>query len=558
MLELAICFVITVTMLRGFLLEGYLVSTGSMAPGLLGFHKRVECPSCQHLFACGVRFDESIDDRSTAAGDADTAEAYASCPNCGQINIDISPVPRNHGDQLLVQKSIFDFRRPRRWEPVVFRNPDDPGEVYIKRVVGLPGEELLIVDGDVYINGRIARKNLETQRSMRILVSDLQNIPDNVNWELPWQLNGNWSIEDGQLHCSTDDDPSPDAATANSLSYRHWRWFGGNHSVESPLSTQDAYPDWTDFLQRFDRIPVTWASRLEFDEEAQVLRCQGVMPLEMQRDLMSSATNEVFRRAIYRLAALSHLSPVTDRYGYNSIVSSPEYNVADLMLDTTISIMEMPTEIVVSIPVAADVFHVHLNMESGQVELLADGSQEPLRTGSMVPADHQLRLEASNIDRRVTFAINGDVPFSPLDLPGREAVPQQESSSATAPNSAAKVAKTTAEAVLHQHRFQLNITGGDVHVTDLRMFRDVFYTPGRRRNAVKSACTIAPDSYFVHGDNSPVSFDSRSWDNPFVPHRLLVGKPFVVHLPSRPGRLKLGKRRISIRIPDFSRIRYIQ
>ena len=55
---------------------------------------------------------------------SDAVKTYASCPNCGQIDIDISPVPRNHGDQLLVHKSVFDFRRPRRWEPVVFRNPD--------------------------------------------------------------------------------------------------------------------------------------------------------------------------------------------------------------------------------------------------------------------------------------------------------------------------------------------------------------------------------------------------------------------------------------------------
>ena len=40
-IDLAICFVIAVILLRTFILEGYLISTGSMAPGLLGFHRRI-------------------------------------------------------------------------------------------------------------------------------------------------------------------------------------------------------------------------------------------------------------------------------------------------------------------------------------------------------------------------------------------------------------------------------------------------------------------------------------------------------------------------------------
>ena len=554
MLELVISFVITVSVLRGFFLEGYLVSTGSMAPILLGFHKRIECPSCQHSFPCGVRFDESVDS-SAAADITNSEEAYASCPNCGQINIDISPVPRNHGDQLLVHKNVFDFRRPRRWEPVVFFNPDSADEAFVKRVVGLPGEHLLIMDGDVYVDGQIARKSLTTQRNMRILVSDLSCLPDDPNWELPWQLQGDWTIRDGALHCVS----AEKQTRINVLSFGHWRWFGGDHTVETPLSKQDAYPDWTDFLQRFDGIPVSWASRLDFDEEAQVLRCQGVMPEEMQRDLMASATNEVFRRAIYRLAALSHLSPVTDRYGYNSVVESAENDVADLMMHTTISIEKRPVEIRVSIPVEAEVYHIRLDMNSGEVNLHADGSlKDPLRTGVVDLASSLLEIEASNFDKRVMVTFNGKVPFAPLDLPKPPTIPSLESPKVIQVPPGRVAAERTAEQVLQHQRFRLSITGGQARVADLRMYRDVYYTPGRRKHAVDTACKIAADSYFVQGDNSPVSYDSRSWANPFVPHHLLVGKPFVVHLPSRPGRLRLGNREISIRIPDFSRIRYIQ
>ena len=46
------------------------------------------------------------------------------------------------------------FHLPRRGEIVVFHAPHPPDEVWIKRIVGLPGEEVTIRDGRVYINGK--------------------------------------------------------------------------------------------------------------------------------------------------------------------------------------------------------------------------------------------------------------------------------------------------------------------------------------------------------------------------------------------------------------------
>lgn len=55
------------------------------------------------------------------------------------------------GDQLIVDRLIFAIRDPRRWEPVVFAGSD--GVTYLKRVVGLPGETVQLIDGVVHING---------------------------------------------------------------------------------------------------------------------------------------------------------------------------------------------------------------------------------------------------------------------------------------------------------------------------------------------------------------------------------------------------------------------
>lgn len=528
------------------------MSTGSMAPVLLGFHKQIECPMCQHQFAFGVRFDESVGDGSVAANSSEPVDARATCPNCGQINIDTSGVPLNHGDQLLVHKNIFDFRSPNRWEPVVFRNPVSPGEAYVKRVVGLPGEEIQIWDGDVYVNGQIARKDLVTQRDMRIPVFDVSQVPDDEDWELPWRLDGDWEVTDGQLTCSS----HRDADEPNVIAFRNWRWFGGGHTVEVPLSRDDAYPDWTDFLERFHRIPISWTSRLEYDEESGLLRCQGVMPRDMQRDLMTSATNERFRRAIYRLAALSHLAPVTDGYGYNSAVSSSEYSVRDLMLDVVIHVDAGEPTIEIDIPVIGQLWHIMLNSQSGLIELKQKGDETVVRSGTVSIGSRELRVELSNFDRRLLVAINGEKTFDPVDLSGQLDLSGDDADSMGLASQSASAA-STAEHLRYQNQLQMKLDGGTCRFTRLQLFRDVYYTPGRRKNAVDSACTIDGNSYFVQGDNSPVSFDSRSWDDPLVPHEMLVGKPFVVHLPSQPGRLKFAGRELTIRLPDISRIRYI-
>ena len=48
------------------------------------------------------------------------------------------------GDRVLVQKFLYDFRTPKRWEVAVFHYPGDPSQAYVKRVVGLPGESIRI------------------------------------------------------------------------------------------------------------------------------------------------------------------------------------------------------------------------------------------------------------------------------------------------------------------------------------------------------------------------------------------------------------------------------
>src|SRR5690606_29415928 len=123
------------------------------------------------------------------------------CPNCGQRGIEISGVPRNQGDQLLVSKHAFLLRAPRRWEVIVFRNPARASQAYVKRLVGLPGELLQIREGDLYINGEIQRKPLATLRAMRIPVYDHDYEPaSDPEWQPRWKAedpDGGWRTRHG-------------------------------------------------------------------------------------------------------------------------------------------------------------------------------------------------------------------------------------------------------------------------------------------------------------------------------------------------------------------------
>jgi len=69
------------------------------------------------------------------------------------------------GDRVLVSKFAYGLRnpitngvwvetgRPERWDVVVFIYPVDPSKDFVKRVIGLPGETVAMVDGALFING---------------------------------------------------------------------------------------------------------------------------------------------------------------------------------------------------------------------------------------------------------------------------------------------------------------------------------------------------------------------------------------------------------------------
>ncbi|MDD5055383.1 MAG: signal peptidase I [Candidatus Peribacteraceae bacterium] len=56
-----------------------------------------------------------------------------------------------HKEYIVINKFRYFFKEPQRGDIVVFRPPTDHGKYYVKRVIGLPGETVVIRDGSVFI-----------------------------------------------------------------------------------------------------------------------------------------------------------------------------------------------------------------------------------------------------------------------------------------------------------------------------------------------------------------------------------------------------------------------
>jgi signal peptidase I len=179
---------------RTFEAEAFVIPTGSMAPTLYGRHKEITCPECKHVYAVGASREL---DRDGHFLESEMREAV--CPNCRFLTrVDNVPgtnderFPVFKGDRILVNKFPFEFSDPKRWDIVVFKFPEHPQTNYIKRLVGLPGETLRIQQGDVYARkGQdaplriLSKDDPDKQREVRILVYD-DAFPERRLHKLGW------------------------------------------------------------------------------------------------------------------------------------------------------------------------------------------------------------------------------------------------------------------------------------------------------------------------------------------------------------------------------------
>ena len=151
---------------RAFVMEAFRIPTGSMADTLLGAHYRLRCTQCGYKYCYGQNSFRAPQGRASAR------QEETRCPSCGYFQATGDTESASSGDRILVLKCIYQFVEPRQWDVVVFKNPLDPSENYIKRLVGRAGETVEIIDGDVYINGQISRKPPKVQEELWMSICD--------------------------------------------------------------------------------------------------------------------------------------------------------------------------------------------------------------------------------------------------------------------------------------------------------------------------------------------------------------------------------------------------
>ena len=108
------------------------------------------------------------------------------------------------GDYLLVDEISYTLRAPQRGEVIVFHYPKDESTYYIKRIIGLPGERLIIKDGKItvfnsqYLNGFVLGENylppgLKTSGQEEIILKENEYfvMGDNRNYSFDSRSWGN-------------------------------------------------------------------------------------------------------------------------------------------------------------------------------------------------------------------------------------------------------------------------------------------------------------------------------------------------------------------------------
>lgn len=461
---------------RAFIMEAYRIPTGSMADTLMGAHFRICC------FQCGYKYEYGFSPEKyglirDSMPNRDLRYYTSQCPSCGHYQPTGGTMPVSNGDRILVLKCIYQFVQPRQWDVVVFKNPLEPSVNYIKRLIGRPGETIEIIDGDVYIDGKISRKPAKVQRQLWMPVYN--------------------------------NDYQPAQPAAGSFNGHIWR---------QPLKNADG-------------------SKWKIDKENPTRFLLNSGPEQVNRLIYDASEGNGFRT--------TYAYNEVERYGYMPVCS-------DLMMSFYVNARQRQGRVGVSLSKYETVYNGWVDFTGRMVieKISNDGSMVELaaREIEIPDGDEPMPVKFANIDHLLVFQFGGEKLTYDL---GRF------------PEDAGSWEK--------QFRPEVGIFGsGRIALSHITIFKDIHYTvingPDGGRASEGKPMKLGRDEFFVLGDNSPSSADSRWWSRKgrgnkgllyragIVPREYLVGKALFVYWPG--GFKPFAKSRFSV-IPDMGRMRLI-
>ena len=103
------------------------------------------------------------------------------------------------GDRVIGNRFAYSFSDPQRFDIIIFRYPDDESQLFIKRIIGLPGETVEIRDGKIYLNG--SDEPLEDVQTKETMVGSFgpYTVPENSYFVMGDNRNGSSDSRDPSL-----------------------------------------------------------------------------------------------------------------------------------------------------------------------------------------------------------------------------------------------------------------------------------------------------------------------------------------------------------------------
>jgi signal peptidase I len=502
---------------RSFVVEAFVIPTGSMAPTLLGAHMRFTCNDCGWRFDVNYQNPHGGDEMDVPARSPASYTLF--CPNCGyrvpggagstEPGEASHPLVR-YGDRILVLKYLYLFEDPKRWDVVVFKSPVDPQKYdytqnYIKRLIGCPGESIMLLDGDVYVaprgsagqlgDFRIATKPPEAQGALWRIVYDndyySQNLPGGRrgSWEQPWQ-------------------PQTPGDAAWHLDGRVFRFAsetGGSGIAFNPSANPQTYAltDW-----------------LAYDQAA---------------------------------------GP--DSYGFRP------HNVSDLKLSVVYDRQSGDGPFKLMLTKRQETFTAEFT--PAKVTLYQDdGSAHSVIGSADLPGGHRAyKIDFTNVDYQVTLRVDGRTVI--------QSTPQQYN-----PDVAGLLKEYQDQEPEPRPAIRIEASNQRCDLSHVGLWRDVYYiNDGRQMSGdqpdffwgspnrpIHLSDKAGQREYYVLGDNSLISGDARYWSDPInlpaenlkvqsgrVPERFMLGKAFFVYWPAGYAPFSTAPNLV----PNFGEMRFI-